>query len=74
MDIGLCIGFIRTVAGRDRQGRTLPVEIERLARIGMIMEDNPDMTYAFAKGSVQANDEVGRGLVERYVRRERDAG
>tara|TARA_R110001606_G_C15373191_1_gene649753 strand:- start:1270 stop:1491 length:222 start_codon:yes stop_codon:yes gene_type:complete len=46
--------------------RTPPKQIEHWARIGEIMEDNPDLPYEFVKQAIIAKAEREAGKVEVY--------
>ncbi len=46
--------------------RTTPKQIEHWAKIGKIMEDNPDLPYEFVKQAVIAKAEIEAGELERY--------
>ncbi len=46
--------------------RTPPKQIEHWARIGEIMEDNPDLPYAFVKQALIAQAEKEAGKLESY--------
>ena len=46
--------------------RTTPKQIEHWAKIGKIMEDNPDLPYEFVKQAVIAKAELEAGELERY--------
>ncbi len=46
--------------------RTTPKQIEHWAKIGKIMEDNPDLSYEFVKQAVIAKAEIEAGELERY--------
>ena len=46
--------------------RTTPKQIEHWAKIGKIMEDNPDLTYEFVRQAVIAKAEIEAGELERY--------
>ena len=47
--------------------RTTPKQIEHWAKIGRIMEDNPDLPYTFVKQAVIAKAEIEAGKVEEYT-------
>lgn len=53
----------------DALSRSLPKQIEHWAKIGQIVEENPDLSYAFIKEVLLAKSEVQQGLVTRYERR-----
>lgn len=53
----------------DAENRSLPKQIEYWSKIGQIMIDNPDLSYAFVRESLLATEEVKQGLSKRYVRR-----
>ena len=46
--------------------RTPPKQIEHWARIGEIMEDNPDLPYEFVKQAIIAKAEKAAGKLEPY--------
>ncbi len=46
--------------------RTTPKQIEHWAKIGKIMEDNPDLPYEFVKQAAIAKVEIEAGELERY--------
>lgn len=46
--------------------RTPPKQIEHWAKIGEIMEDNPDLPYKFVKQAVIAKAERQAGKLESY--------
>lgn len=46
--------------------RTPPKQIEHWAKIGEIMEDNPDLSYEFVKQSLIAKAEKEAGKLELY--------
>ncbi len=46
--------------------RSTPKQIEHWAKIGEIMEDNPDLPYEFVRGAVIAKAEKDAGKLERY--------
>ncbi|RLA49351.1 MAG: hypothetical protein DRR42_15695 [Gammaproteobacteria bacterium] len=46
--------------------RTTPKQIEHWARIGEIMEDNPDLPYEFVKQAIIAKAEHEAGKLETY--------
>ena len=47
--------------------RTLPKQIEHWARIGEIVEDNPDLPYEFIKQAIIAKAEKEAGKLEPYI-------
>lgn len=49
--------------------RTVPKQIEYWAKIGRIVEDNPDLPYSFIQDVLLAREEVAAGKVTKYVRR-----
>lgn len=51
------------------QSRSVPKQIEHWGRIGKLMEDNPDLTYAFLREVLEARAEMEAGKVSKYVRR-----
>lgn len=46
--------------------RTLPKQIEHWAKIGEMMEDNPDLPYEFVKQAIIAQAEKEAGKLEAY--------
>lgn len=46
--------------------RTPPKQIEHWAKIGEIMEDNPDLPYEFVKQAIIAEAERKAGKLESY--------
>ncbi|MGL1930698.1 MAG: ParD-like family protein [Desulfotalea sp.] len=46
--------------------RTTPKQIEHWAKIGKMMEDNPDLPYDFVKQAVIAKAEKEAGELEAY--------
>ena len=50
--------------------RSVPKQIEHWASIGQIMEDNPDLSYAFVQEALIAQAEMEAGRGQKYVRRE----
>jgi len=46
--------------------RTLPKQIEHWAKIGKMMEDNPDLPYEFVKQAIIAKAEKEAGKLEPY--------
>jgi hypothetical protein len=46
--------------------RTPPKQIEHWAKIGEMMEDNPDLPYEFVKQAIIAQAEKEAGKLERY--------
>lgn len=46
--------------------RTPPKQIEHWARVGEIMEDNPDLPYEFVKQAIIAQAEKEAGKLENY--------
>ena len=47
--------------------RSTPQQIEHWAEIGRIMEDNPDLPYAFVRDAMLAQTEREAGLLEEYT-------
>lgn len=47
--------------------RTTPKQIEHWAKIGKIMEDNPDLPYEFVKQAIIAKAEKESGKLETYI-------
>lgn len=46
--------------------RTVPKQIEHWAKIGAIMEDNPELSYEFVKQAIMAKAEKEIGQLESY--------
>ena len=46
--------------------RTPPKQIEHWAKIGQIMEGNPDLSYEFVKGVMISKAEKDEGLLSDY--------
>lgn len=46
--------------------RSVPKQIEHWAKIGEIMEDNPELSYAFVKQAMIAKAEKDAGKLEPY--------
>ncbi len=46
--------------------RTPPKQIEHWAKIGEMMEDNPDLPYEFVKQAIIAKAEKDAGKLENY--------
>ena len=46
--------------------RTPPKQIEHWAKIGEIMESNPDLSYEFVKDAIIADAETQAGKLESY--------
>ncbi|MEP1445948.1 MAG: hypothetical protein ABJK37_07560 [Paraglaciecola sp.] len=46
--------------------RTAPKQIEHWAKIGEMMEDNPDLPYEFVKQAIIAKAEKEAGKLEAY--------
>jgi hypothetical protein len=46
--------------------RSAAKQVEHWAKIGRIMEDNPDLTYEFVKDALVSKAEVDAGQVEEY--------
>ncbi|MFM2477318.1 TA system antitoxin ParD family protein [Celerinatantimonas sp. MCCC 1A17872] len=46
--------------------RTTPKQIEHWAKIGQMMEDNPDLPYEFVKQAIIAQAEKEAGELEEY--------
>ena len=47
--------------------RTVPKQVEHWAKIGEIMEDNPDLTYEFVRDCLIAKAEQEKGMLVDYV-------
>ncbi|MBN1008477.1 TA system antitoxin ParD family protein [Amphritea pacifica] len=46
--------------------RSAAKQVEHWAKIGRIMEENPDLTYEFVRNAMIAKAEADAGLVEEY--------
>jgi predicted transcriptional regulator len=46
--------------------RTMPKQIEHWAKIGEMMEDNPDLPYEFIKQAIISKAEIEAGKLEDY--------
>ena len=46
--------------------RTTPKQIEHWAKIGEIMEDNPDLPYEFVRQAIIAKAEMEAGKLEQF--------
>ncbi|MBF6057751.1 MULTISPECIES: TA system antitoxin ParD family protein [Thiomicrorhabdus] len=46
--------------------RTVPKQIEHWAKIGEMMEDNPDLPYEFVRQAIIAKAEIEAGKLEPY--------
>jgi len=46
--------------------RTAPKQIEHWAKIGEIMEDNPELSYEFVRAAIVAKAEREAGKLESY--------
>ncbi|WP_318491916.1 TA system antitoxin ParD family protein [Photobacterium leiognathi] len=53
----------------EAESRSVPKQIEHWAKVGRMMIDNPDLSYAFVLESLQAKAEMDAGLTVKYVRR-----
>lgn len=49
--------------------RSVPKQIEYWAKIGQLVQDNPDLPFSFIEESLLAMEEVKAGRVKKYVRR-----
>lgn len=52
----------------EAENRSLPKQIEYWGKVGQIMIDNPDLSYAFVHESLLATEEMKKGLTTKYVR------
>ena len=50
----------------DVMSRSAAKQVEHWAKIGKIMEENPDLTYEFVKQSLIAKAEINAGQIEEY--------
>jgi len=65
-------GFIREWTSRAKvSGRSVAQQIEYDAKLGRIVIDNPDLSYAFIEKALLAKDEIERGELTLYVRKSR---
>ena len=63
-------GFVSEVQINAKvASRSVPKQIEHWAKIGKIVEDNPDLSYEFIRESLLAREEIKNGEVTAYVRR-----
>lgn len=46
--------------------RSVPKQIEHWAKIGEVMEDNPELSYEFVKQAMVAKAEKDAGMLEPY--------
>ena len=53
------------------ESRSLPKQVEHWVRIGQMVEDNPDLPYAFIREALLAKAELENGEVTKYERRKR---
>lgn len=53
----------------EAENRSVPKQIEYWSKIGQIMIDNPDLSYAYVRETLLAAEEMKKGLCKRYVRR-----
>lgn len=49
--------------------RSVPKQIEYWAKIGHMVEDNPDLPFGFIKDAMLAAEQINEGQMTRYVRR-----
>ncbi|MGP7732855.1 TA system antitoxin ParD family protein [Oceanimonas smirnovii] len=49
--------------------RSVPKQIEYWAKIGQMVEENPDLPFSFVKDALLATEEVKAGKVRPYARR-----
>lgn len=49
--------------------RSVPKQIEYWAKIGQMVEENPDLPFSFVKDVLLANEEAKSGRAKPYVRR-----
>ena len=54
------------VTGRV-MSRSAAKQIEHWAKVGKIMEDNPDLTYMFVRDALLSKAEADAGMVEAYT-------
>jgi hypothetical protein len=52
--------------------RSISKQIEYWAKIGRMVENNPDLPYAFMKDAIIATTEVDAGKATKYVRGRQD--
>ena len=50
----------------DVMSRSAAKQVEHWAKIGKIMEENPDLTYEFVRQALIAKAEINSGQVEEY--------
>jgi predicted transcriptional regulator len=67
LSIRLDADFVHQASAFARaQSRTTPKQIEHWAKIGRIMEDNPDLSYEFVSQLLVAQAEKEAGLMELF--------
>jgi hypothetical protein len=65
--VNLDTEFVRIARSCSKaQSRSVPKQIEHWAKIGRIVEDNPDLTYAAVKEMLTAIEDAKSGNVEEY--------
>lgn len=58
--------FERATIMAKVKNRTTPKQIEHWAKIGEIMEENPDLTYDFVRQALISQAEKEAGMLEEY--------
>lgn len=58
----------RIAAKAKAHRRTLSGQLEHYAYIGMIAEENPDLSLSFIEGILEGREEIRAGLGVPYVR------
>ncbi|MEL6710275.1 MAG: hypothetical protein AAFP10_00105 [Pseudomonadota bacterium] len=59
--------FDKAAIMANASNRTTPKQVEHWAKIGEIMEDNPDLPYAFVRQAMIAKAEQAAGKLEAYT-------
>lgn len=63
-------GFVESARLRaEAESRSLPKQIEYMAKIGQIAMDNPDLSYAFIQEALLAKAEMDNEAVTKYERK-----
>ncbi len=62
--------FVETAKIRAAaENRSMPKQIEYMAKIGEIAMDNPDLSFAFIQEALLAKAELDNGTLTKYERR-----
>lgn len=68
--VNLDSSFVSVAQEKSKiEGRSVPKQIEYWAKIGRLVEDNPDLPYSQIKLLLEAFSEVDAGSFEIYTRR-----